>query len=75
MRHEADRELPLQYHRTKMERNCLPETTSLETLGPCLGGKGKVDVSEGTLVSVPDVTEFQQVGWQGRGRMSNRNLL
>lgn len=47
---------------------CIPVTTSLETLDPCLGGKGKMD--EGTLESVPAVTKPHQLGWWGGGLMS-----
>lgn len=46
---------------------CIPVTVSLEMLDPCLGGKGKMDVAEGTLESVPAVTKPHQLGWWGGG--------
>lgn len=48
---------------SKMERNSLPETASLEMLDSCLEGKGKVGLAEGTLESVPAaVAKIYQLG-------------
>lgn len=35
---------------------------NLEMFDPCLGGKGKVGVAEGTLESASAVTKFEQLG-------------